>query len=559
MKIDKLSFLTRIVSFIFLFYFGIGFTQNKPKVNLSNPNSAIYTHLFFLQDDSYEPEKAATTIYGLNGEAAIKKAIKLKKILDGNGLKVDFTKVPNKVNYSDTTAYKIGNRYVLFPIRMPEVSVEKYNDKWLYSRETIAAIDELYAETFPWQTEWLQNNIPNGSKKIFGIQIWQYLGLGGFFVFGFLFFYIFKRIIFFVLRKIKSLFSKTSSEQINKTLKKLTRPIVLLILIYIFKKVLPALMLGLDTNTFLILALSIAETVFWIYVFLKLVQLIMHIYAEYTQRTHIKLDDQLVPILSNFLTGIVFFLGALKLFTLFGIPASSVIAGASIGGLALALASQDTVKNLIGTFMIFLDKPFHIGDWIEAGEVVGTVEEVGFRSSRIRAADTSIYQIPNSTLSEIVINNKGLRLFRRYQTELGIRYDTPPELIEIFVNGLKKIIASHPSTRKDAFDVVFNGFGDSALLIMINTYFHVDDWSLENQAKHSLHMAIVKLAKVIGVDFAFPSSTLMIEQFPDKKSFQLDYNLDTKKTEKEIQQIIDDLKQQNIKAENKQSFGDDGD
>jgi MscS family membrane protein len=557
MKIDNFNFLTRIVWFIFLFYIGIGFAQNKPKVDLSNPNSAIYTHLFFLQDDSYEPEKAAKAIYGLKGEAAVDKAIKLKKILDGNGLKVDFTKVPNKVNYSDTTAYKIGNRYVLFPIRMPEVSVEKYNDKWLYSRETIGAIDELYTETFPWQTEWLQNNIPNGTKKIFGIQIWQYLGLGGLFVFGFLFFYIFKRIIFFVLRKIKSLFSKTSSERINKTLKKLTRPIVLLILIYIFKKVLPALMLGLDTNTFLILALNIAETVFWIYVFLKLVQLIMHIYAEYTQRTHIKLDDQLVPILSNFLTGIVFFLGALKLFTLFGIPASSVIAGASIGGLALALASQDTVKNLIGTFMIFLDKPFHIGDWIEAGEVVGTVEEVGFRSSRIRAADTSIYQIPNSTLSEIVINNKGMRLFRRYQTELGIRYDTPPELIETFVNGLKKIIASHPSTRKDAFDVVFNGFGDSALLIMINTYFHVDDWSLENQSKHSLHMAIVKLAKTLGVEFAFPSSTLMIEQFPDKKSFQLDYNLDTKKAEQEIQQIIDDLKQQNIKTDSGNSFGDD--
>jgi len=184
------------------------------------------------------------------------------------------------------------------------------------------------------------------------------------------------------------------------------------------------------------LGLNIAQTVFWIYVFLKLVQVVMRIYAEFTERTHGKLDDQLVPILHSFLTGLVIVAGIFRLLVLFGVDASTMLAGATIGGLAFALASQDTVKNLIGTIMIFLDKPFHIEDWIEAGEVVGTVEKVGFRSTQVRAADTSVYQIPNSKLSELVINNKGLRLFRRYNTNLGLRYDTPPELIEAFVKGL---------------------------------------------------------------------------------------------------------------------------
>jgi len=204
----------------------------------------------------------------------------------------------------------------------------------------------------------------------------------------------------------------------------------------------------------------------------------------------------------------------------------------------LALASQDTVKNLIGTFMIFLDKPFHIGDWIETSELQGTVEEVGFRSSRIRAADTSIYQIPNSTLSEIVINNKGLRLFRRYQFELGIRYDTPSELIEEFVNSIKKLIKAHPKSKNDEFDVAFIGFGDSALKIMINVYFNVDTWSNEQKAKHDFHIAILKLAKLKGVEFAFPSTTMMIEQFPEKQSLQIDYQ--QKYTD--ISAILDELK-----------------
>lgn len=532
------------VAFILFISFNFGYAQSKTKVDLSNPNATIYTHLFFLQEDedSYAPEKAAKTIFGLKGDEAIEKAIKLKKILDGKGLKVDFTIVPNKINFSDTTAYKIGNHYLLFPVRLPEIYVEKYDDEWLYSRETISKIDELYLEVYPWQISWLQESIPKyGKNKLFGIQYWQYLGLFGLLLFSIVFFYIFKHLLFFILRKIQFLITHKSSDRITITLRKLARPLVLLLIIYVFKKIVPSLQFGLAINTFLFLAFSIVQVVFWIYVFLKLVSLLMTIYEEHTKKTHIKLDDQLVPILTHFLTGIVLFLGFLKLLTLFGIPATSVLAGASIGGLALALASQDTVKNLIGTFMIFLDKPFHIGDWIEAGVVKGTVEEVGFRSSRIRAADTSIYQIPNSTLSEIVVNNKGLRLFRRYNTELGIRYDTPPILIEVFVKGLKKLIRKHPHIKSDMVDVAFTGFGDSALKIMMNVYFTVTDWSSEQQAKHSLHIAIVKLAKVLGIDFAFPSSTIMIEQFPEKKNSSMNYLIDEKEMEENVKKVITDF------------------
>lgn len=543
---------------IVLFSVVYGYTQNQPKVDLSNPNATVYTHLYFLQSDSYQPEKAAKAIYGLKGQEAIEKAIKLKKILDGKGLKVDFTKIPNNPIYSDTTAYKIGNHYALFPVRMPQIAVEKYGETWLYSRETIAIVDNLYKETFPWYSEWLQNNIPKYTKgKLFGIALWQYIALLSLLLLNFVLFYVLKRIIYFILQKAQVVITKRSNNRINITLKKLTRPLVLLLIIYFIKKAIPVLQLGLNANTFLFLALNIAQIVFWIYVFLKLVRLSMAVYAEHTKRTHIKLDDQLVPILTHFFTGIVLFLGVLKLLTLFGIPATSVIAGASIGGLALALASQDTVKNLIGTFMIFLDKPFHIGDWIETSEVKGTVEEVGFRSSRIRAADTSIYQIPNSTLSEIVINNKGLRLFRRYQTELGIRYDTPPELIEAFVSGLKKIIKAHPHAKKDMLNVAFTSFGDSALKIMINVYFSVNDWNVEQQAKHNLHMAIVKLAKVLGVDFAFPSTTLMIEQFPEKKSITMDYNINNPEVQKTIQSIIEELSKKGEKTIAKNNLGED--
>jgi MscS family membrane protein len=530
--------MKRIILF-FLLISQLIFAQKKVEINLSSPNSTIYTHLYFLQPNSYEPEKAAATIYGYQGEEAENLAIKLKKILDGKGLKVDFTKVPTNKNYSDTTGYKIGHRYVLFPYQMPAIYVEKVGNNWYYSSETISKVNELYAEVYPWYTEKLQQVIPKiGHNKFFKIELWQYLGLLILSILSTVLFYILRKIVYFILQKTQFWVIHKSNDNIKSALKKLTRPIVLLLISWFITRVLPSLQLNLDINTILFLVLHIMITVFWIYVFLKLVKVVMSIYADFAESTHNKLDDQLVPILQNFLTGIVVFLGILKLLTLFGIKPVTVLAGASIGGLAVALASQDTVKNLIGTVMIFVDKPFHIGDWIEAGTVVGTVETVGFRSTTVRAADTSIYQIPNSTLSEMVVNNKGLRAYRRYSTNLGLRYDTPPELIDAFVKGVRKIIEIHPNTRDDAFNVEFSGFGDSSLLILVNVYFTVLDWNKEQASKHDLHLKILILAKELGVDFAFPSTTVLIEDFPEKHSKALKYNLEKQR----IQQIIDNIK-----------------
>jgi MscS family membrane protein len=275
----------------------------------------------------------------------------------------------------------------------------------------------------------------------------------------------------------------------------------------------------------------------------------MKFYSAFTAKTENKLDDQLAPILHNFFTGLVIVVGVLRLISLFGVDTTTILAGATIGGLAVALASQDTVKNLIGTIMIFIDKPFHIEDWIETGEFSGTVEKVGFRSTSVRAADTSVYQIPNSKLSEIVINNKGLRLFRRYNTNLGVRYDTPPELIEAFVKGVREIVIAHPETLSDSYNVEFSGFGDSALLVMVNVYFKSLAWSKEQSSKHRLHMAIVKLAKALGVDFAFPSSTVMIENFPEKKGFNPNYNIDSNSINGSIAKILEDFNNENLDAD----------
>jgi MscS family membrane protein len=530
--------MKRILLFFALISFA-GFSQEEVKVDLSNPKATVYTHIYFLQDDSYEPQKSARTIYGKEEKEAEDIAIKIKRVLDGKGLEIDFRKIPVDSVYTDTIGYSVQNKYILFPELMPLISVERIDDSWYYSKETVQNIDKLYEEVFPWYIDKLHEIIPgSGHKKIFSIEVWQYIALILLVVVALLVFAIAKRLAFFILRRILYRFTKNRDGDVNIALKKLAHPISLLVSLWIISTVLPSLQFGLIFNKWIFLAVNITATIFWIYVFLKLAQVFISLYKEYAEKTEGKLDDQLIPILKNFSTVIIVIVGVFRLLVLLGADPTTILAGASIGGLAIAFASQDTVKNLIGTVMIFVDKPFHIGDWIEGGGVVGTVEEVGFRSTRIRAVDTSVYQIPNSKLSEIVIKNSGLMLFRRYNTQLGLRYDTPPELIEAFVKGVREIILAHPDTKKDAYNVEFVEFGDSSLNIMLNMYFKTLAWGTMQTSKHQIHLAIIKLASELGVDFAFPSTTMMIEQFPEKKSIVSDYNTSEEKIQQAIEKTI---------------------
>jgi MscS family membrane protein len=294
-------------------------------------------------------------------------------------------------------------------------------------------------------------------------------------------------------------------------------------------------------NALLLTGLKIAETVFWIVMVLKLLKAVLNFYDGYKPEEKTKLDKQLAPILSKVLQGLVILIGFLHILTVFGVDPVTVLTGASIGGIAVAFAAQDSVKNLIGTMVIFLDKPFQLDDWIEFGGVEGSVERVGFRSTTIRAADTTLFQVPNSKISEADINNKGLRVFRRYTTELGIRYDTPPELIEAFVQGIKNLITLHPSTKSQSYNVDFISFGASSLNIMVNVYFKGLDWGQEQESKHILHLGIVRLAAALGVEFAFPSTTMTIEQFPGQNSLAPKYITDQVEIDKRIKKIADDF------------------
>jgi MscS family membrane protein len=351
--------------------------------------------------------------------------------------------------------------------------------------------------------------------------MWQHVGILILAFFSFLihklFTVIFEKLILRIL--IKNGYEKIAGEYILPV----ARPLSLFVVILFLVVLVPVIQLPVGTVKYLEPGLKALLPLFGIIVFYKMADILALYLQKLAGKTESTLDDQLVPLFRKTLKTFIVIVGGLFVLENLDIPILPLLTGLSIGGLAFALAAQDTIKNFFGSLMIFIDKPFQIGDWITAGSIDGSVEEVGFRSTRVRTFRNSVVYVPNGQLADSTIDNHGLRKYRRFYTQIALTYDTPAELIEIFVDGLKEVVKNHSKTRKDYYEVHFNDMADSSLKIMFYIFFEVPTWSEELRARHEVLIEVVKLAEKLGVNFAFPTQTLHIENMPGEQSLSPKY------------------------------------
>ena len=244
----------------------------------------------------------------------------------------------------------------------------------------------------------------------------------------------------------------------------------------------------------------------------RLVDLVGDAAQERATRSETTLDDVLVPLLSKTVKAFIVAFGLVYAAQSLNINIVPLITGLGIGGLAFAFAAKDTIENLFGSVAVILDRPFEIGDWIVVEDVEGTVEAVGFRSTRVRTFYNSQVTMPNSQLVSATVDNYGRRRYRRWKTTLGLQYDTTPEQVLAFTEGLRELVRQHPFTRKDYFQVWANEFGPSSLDVLLYVFFEVPDWSTELRERERLFVDVLRLAESLGVQFAFPTRTVHLFQ-----------------------------------------------
>lgn len=230
--------------------------------------------------------------------------------------------------------------------------------------------------------------------------------------------------------------------------------------------------------------------------------------TDYTAKTPSTLDDHLAPLAVRSAKVLVVVLGVLIALQNFGVNVMSLMAGLGLGGLALALAAQDAAANLIGSVMIILDRPFSIGDSVKVTDVEGTIESIGFRSTRIRTAYNSLITVPNSMMAKEKIDNMGVRPYRRVRQVLGLHYDTPPELIEQFCARIRYIVQQDTTSVKDTIQASLNQFADSSLNVTVVFHLEIFDVQEELRRTQNIFCEIIKAAKEMGVVFAYPTQTV---------------------------------------------------
>uniref|UniRef100_UPI004049D054 mechanosensitive ion channel family protein n=1 Tax=Fulvivirga sp. TaxID=1931237 RepID=UPI004049D054 len=509
--------MKRIIPLILVLLFGAQILIGQvPAPDLKTPQSALTYFFNQMQDENFAPEKAAQLFSSksISKEEKVETAIKLKQFLDGGGHYIDLEYVPNEPKFYDSTEQM--HIYVLVD-EYPNLFLQLKSGKWVFSDKAIKEIDILHGSIFQFGSDKLLQYLPKiGTNKILGLRLWQHVGIGILLFFCFLLQKLLTLLFEWIIYRY---FIQRGKEKIaNKYVLPVARPLGVFCIIFLLINFIPALVLPADISHYTILILKTLQPLFGTIVVYRIVDIIAVYLDKLAKNTESTLDDQLVPLFRKTLKTFVVAIGTIVMLGNLNVPILPLLTGLSIGGLAFALAAQDTIKNFFGSMMIFIDKPFQIGHWITSGDIDGSVEEVGFRSTRVRTFRNSVVYVPNGKLADSTIDNHGLRQYRRFFTQLALTYDTPPHLIQTFVDGLIKIVEQHPDTRKDYYNIYLNEMSAYSLNVMFYIFFEVPGWPEELKARHEILMKILSLAKELNVHFAFPTQTMHIENFPGQRS-----------------------------------------
>lgn len=352
--------------------------------------------------------------------------------------------------------------------------------------------------------------------QLLGNEVWRFAA-AFFLLFGVVVFYFFSRL--FIVR-----FTPPEGDQTG-------RRMLFIVLIRFLRGVLPLVVIWVSLGIFLLPPsvqsvmnglFSAAVMVVVLYLITKLVDVMIIVLKARAARTESTLDDQLAPLVGRVLKWFIWIIGVLLfLQNVLHYNISSLLAGLGIGGLAVAFAAQDTLANIFGAIMIFVDRPFKVGDAVSMEGFEGAIESIGLRSTRLRTWDGTLVTIPNRTVAATNIDNLAARTLRRTNFTIGLVYDTSTAKMEEALAIVRDVLANHPETGQ--YRAYFNRFGDFSLNILVQHWCKSMDYDIYLHALEEINIEIKRRFEEADIEFAFPTQTLYLKPEPmsqDHKSNQ---------------------------------------
>jgi MscS family membrane protein len=378
---------------------------------------------------------------------------------------------------------------------------------WKFSNRTVAEIPQLYKYFGygPFQ-EMLSNVFPDFT--LLGWQLWQW----ALFLVGLPLTYL---AALLPTRIVGRLVRGRATEMSRKFSLWITGPIRIVLWVLFMRAVAEYIGASAAVGSLFRAKILLAIALTWAAI--RLVDLLLDLWAERLQKKGEESAAVLVQPVRKIAKGLVVLFAAILWLDNIGFNVSALLAGLGVGGIAVALAAQDTLKNFFGSVMILLDKPYSIGQRVTVKGHDGVVEEIGLRSTRIRLLTGHQTTVPNDQMANLDIENIGRRPYIRRLTNITITYDTPPEKIEKAVNIIETILDNHEGMKPDFPPrVYFNEFNSDSLNLLVLYWYHPPDYWSFLAFSQRVNLQIMREFEKEGIRFAFPTSTTYLTQDDDQ-------------------------------------------
>lgn len=236
------------------------------------------------------------------------------------------------------------------------------------------------------------------------------------------------------------------------------------------------------------------------------------LYKKLKEKTSKDVEDSMFDFALKIIRAVIYIIAGFIVITALGVNLNGLVAGLGIGGVILTLAAQDTAKNVFAGLVVFLDKPFVVGDWIQVAEFEGTVEDITFRSTRVRTFENSLVNIPNSMIANASIVNWSKMEKRRYRTNLCIELNTPLEKLDKFKKRIEDMLQARDAIYDDSIVVKFDNITDNGLNVLICSYTNSVDYTSYIAEREDINYKIMKILQEEKIELAYDTKTVYMKK-----------------------------------------------
>jgi MscS family membrane protein len=486
----------------------------KPVPTCKSPRNAIEA-VFLWQEGKQQSLANAAKCFERGGRSQRQleeSARRLKTVFDSQGAIVAAEKISDDPEFLDADK----NPHAVANARYPLVFVEKREGRWVWTSEALDWIDSYYEDHFGSLDRFI-DAIPDPLRAMVGpVELWQYAALALLLLVG--------TLVTRLLRAVLGLWMRRGDASAAHVLglgrrlfDRATVPMSLAVSALLVRALYPELRLPVAVAAMLHLGVRLTWTLAAVLGAFRFADVFADGMQLRAERTDSRMEEHLIPIIRKSLKAASIFIGALALLQHLSIDVTALFATLGIGTLAVGLAAKDALANLFGSLSIFVDNPFKIGDRIVVDGVEGIVEEVGFRSTRVRTPYNSLVVLPNAKLADSKIDNLSKRKARRIVFTLHVVHQTSGELLRSACEALRVVVEAQPLAEAAKTEVVLSAIGGPALEITVTCFFRCEPSLDEAAAKSAVLFAALDRVRALGVALYAPPAPTALPAAADKR------------------------------------------